>query len=70
MKPVKSIHVGRKVGAKKYQKEILLKVIKTILPTSMVEWKDVADAYQTKSKEVELRDADDIKKHCQNGPKW
>jgi hypothetical protein len=46
LKPSKtSKYNGRKSGTKKYQRETLLAVVKTIKPTSSLEWKEVIDIF-------------------------
>ncbi|MEY3376546.1 MAG: hypothetical protein RL463_856 [Bacteroidota bacterium] len=53
----------RTKGARNYQKEILYSVVKEVLPTGHFAWEQVAALYKEKSKEVELRDVGDVRRH-------
>ena len=54
---------GKRAGTPNYKNEILLNLIEYYLPAGTEQWKIVAQRYQEMSKEVNLRDHDDIKRH-------
>ena len=54
---------GRQVGAKRYDKEIVLTVVGELLPTSAVEWKQCSERYQQYSHEPTVRDDVDFKRN-------
>ena len=50
-------------GAKNYKKQVLLSVVRKVLPTGAYAWQQVAMAYKEQSGERSLHDADDVKRH-------
>ena len=60
---LRSLTMGRVQGAKNYKKEVLLEVVKEVLPTSAFSWEQVCALYKERSKEEELRDKDDMIRH-------
>jgi len=65
---------GRTLGAKNYNRELLLSIINTWKPSSSVVWETVTEQYHKKSEEDKLRDPQEVKKYfitkmCNNGIK-
>ena len=60
---LRSLTMGRVQGAKNYKKEVLLEVVKEVLPTGAFSWEQVCALYKERAKEEELRDKDDVKRH-------
>ena len=54
---------GRKAGAVKYQPDVLLNIIRDILPMGGEAWDKVCDRYHIASGELHRRDRDDVKKY-------
>ena len=54
---------GTRKGRPNYKNSILLKVIRSILPASKLEWEEVADDYKLSTKEEDLRGYEDVKCH-------
>ena len=52
--------MGRSVGAKNYKKEVLLEVVKEVLPSGAYEWERVCTLYKERSGESNLHDKDDV----------
>ena len=50
-------------GAKNYKKEVLLEVVKEILPVQAYAWEEVANLYMERFGENNIRDKDDVKRH-------
>ena len=57
------IIMGRAAGAKNYKKDVLLEVVKEVLPSGAYEWERVCALYKERSGESDLRDKDDVKRH-------
>jgi len=54
---------GRRAGAQNYKKTLLLDIIERILPTSTMQWAQVAQQYQVESKEDNIRVEKDLKNY-------
>lgn len=50
------------MGATNYKNDLLIQIVERILPTSPEEWRKVALDYQQESKEVALRDYEDVRR--------
>ena len=46
--------MGRVQGAKNYKKEVLLEIVKEVLPTGAFAWEQVCALYKERAKEEEL----------------
>ena len=51
--------MARARGAKSYKKEVLLEVVKEILPAGAYAWEQVANLYKERSGENDVRYKDD-----------
>ena len=53
--------MGRAAGAKNYKKDVLLEVVKEVLPSGAHEWEQVCTLYKERSGESDQHDKDDVK---------
>ena len=54
---------GRRAGAPNYKAGLLLDIIEEKRPVSMEDWQVIADLYQERSRESQVRDATQIKRY-------
>ena len=64
----------RKVGAKNYDRSLLLSLVKDLMPKGLNDWETVALRYKNASGELEKRDAEDVRRQfienmCNKGKK-
>jgi hypothetical protein len=52
-------------GKVNYKKEVLLQVVREVLPSGALGWEEVTRIYQERSSEEERRNGDDVKRHWQ-----
>lgn len=52
-------------GKVNYKKEVLLQVVREVLPSGALGWEEVSRIYQERSSEGERRNGEDVKRHWQ-----